>query len=299
MHGPVRLPLRGRVPEEPVEASRPTPPRRDQIRMFEYVRADIECVTKPEIGPIRKLGAILLNPGLHAVLLYRLSRWCHLHHLDPIAMLIGYLSFIVTGAQISRRAVIGNGLTIYHPQGTVIGAGTVLGERCILVHGNTIGQLYGGGDRPAIGDRLYAGAGARILGKITVGHDVRVGANAVVTRSLSDRAVVVADPPKVLTEGRRSAGQSAGFTASRKDILEKVLPLLAEVAGLPEAYDAANESASLLGHGIRLDSIEILSLVSAIEEKLGLTIDESELDRSDFLTVGTVIDFVAKRVSHG
>ena len=267
--------------------------------MFEYVKADIERVTKPESGPMRKLGATLLNPGLHAVLLYRLSRWCHLHHLDPLGILIGYLSFVVTGAQISRRAVIGKALTIYHPQGTVIGAGAVLGERCILVHGNTIGQLYGGGDRPTIGDRLYAGAGARILGNITVGHGVRVGANAVVTRSLPDRAVVVPNPPKVLTEGRPSAGPSAGVTASRKDILEKVLPLLAEVGGLPEPYDAANESASLLGHGVRLDSIAILRLVSAIEEKLGLTIDESELDRSDFRTIGTVIDFIEKRISHG
>lgn len=266
--------------------------------MFEYVKADVECVTGAVSGPIRKLGAILFTPGLHAVVLYRLSRWCHLHHLDPVAMLIGYLSFVLTGAQISRRAVIGKGLTIYHPQGTVIGADAVLGERCILVQGNTIGQLYGGGDRPTIGNRLYAGAGARILGKVTIGDDVRVGANAVVTRSLPDRARVVVDPPRVLTEGRPSSAQPAGVKATRKDLLEKVLPLLAEVAGLPETHDAATESASLLAHGIRLDSIEILGLVSAIEEKLGLTIDESELDRSDFLTVGTVIDFVEKRVSH-
>jgi serine O-acetyltransferase len=104
----------------------------------------------------------------------------------------------LTGAQLSPRAIIGKGLVIYHPHGMVIGANTVIGDFCTLMQTNVIGQHRGGGDRPKIGDHFYAGAGAKILGKITIGNHVRVGANAVVLQSLPDNVTAVGIPAKIV-----------------------------------------------------------------------------------------------------
>src|SRR5262245_44472961 len=150
---------------------------------FAHVRSDIRELTRNELGFFTKLGVILFNPGLHAVLLYRVARWLHLHHLRPFAVLASYLNSVLTGAQISARADVGKGLVIYHPHGIVIGATAIIGEYCTLVHGNVVGQLYGGGDRPMIGDHFVAGSGAKILGRIRIGNKVRVGPNTVVTQS--------------------------------------------------------------------------------------------------------------------
>ena len=173
--------------------------------MFEYVRADIRRLTDQEPSLVLKLAVVFFNLGLHAVLLYRLSRWLYLHHLGPLSVVITYFSSVFTGAQISRGAAIGKGLVIYHPQATVVGP-TVIGDYCTLMQSNVIGQLRGGGDRPIIGDHFYAGAGAKILGEIKIGHHVRVGANSVVIHSLPDGVTAIGVPAKITNRGKARAG---------------------------------------------------------------------------------------------
>jgi serine O-acetyltransferase len=166
-------------------------------RMFEKVRADIHRLTDQESSLVVKFGVLFFNLGLHAVLLYRLSRWLYLHHLGPLSVVVTYFNSVLTGAQLSRGAAIGKGLVLYHPQGTVIGP-TIIGDYCTLMQSNVIGQLRGGGDRPIIGDHFYAGAGAKILGRIKVGHHVRVGSNAVVIHSLPDGVTAIGVPAKIV-----------------------------------------------------------------------------------------------------
>jgi serine O-acetyltransferase len=165
--------------------------------MFENVRADIHRLTDQESSLVVKFGVLFFNLGLHAVLLYRLSRWLYLHHLGPLSVVVTYFNSVLTGAQLSRGAAIGKGLVLYHPQGTVIGP-TIIGNYCTLMQSNVIGQLRGGGDRPIIGDHFYAGAGAKILGRIKVGHRVRVGSNAVVIHSLPDGVTAIGVPAKIV-----------------------------------------------------------------------------------------------------
>jgi len=167
--------------------------------MFNRIRADIRRVADQERTVLSKVGAILFNLGFHAVLFYRLSHWLHTHHLGALAAVVSYWSAVFTGAQISARATIGKGLIIYHPNGHVIGATAVIGDYCTLTQGNMIGQRRGGGDRPTIGDYLYAGAGAKILGDIKIGNRVRVAANSVVFHSLPDDASVIGVPAKKIS----------------------------------------------------------------------------------------------------
>jgi serine O-acetyltransferase len=163
--------------------------------VFEYVAADVVELTMTEVTILRKLGTIAFHPGLHAVLLYRMARWFQLHRMWPIAIVIGYLSTFLTGAQISARADIGKGFVIYHPHGMVIGP-TIIGEYCTLSHNNLIGQLHGDGDRPIIGNYFFAATGAKIMGRIQIGDKVRVGPNTVVTDSLADGVIFAGNPAK-------------------------------------------------------------------------------------------------------
>ncbi len=272
--------------------------------MFEYIRADIRELTRHETGVLMKLGVILLHPGLHAVLLYRAARWLHLHHMRPLAVLISYFSSVLTGAQISPRAAVGKGLVIYHPHGIMIGATAVLGEYCTLVHGNVIGQLYGGGDRPVIGSHFYAATGAKMLGNTRIGDKVRVGPNAVVTDSLPDGVTVGGNPARIIRDrgspdpelAVRKAGQG-GSPDSHAVVLRRLVRVITNGAAVVIPNDAIGEDTVLLGEGMGLDSIELLRVISEVEEEFGLTLDESELKTSHLRTIGSLAAFIEERLS--
>lgn len=271
--------------------------------MWEFVRADIHRMTHKEKGILAKLGSILFHPGLHAVLLYRLSRWLYLHHMPLLAPPIGYISAGLTGAQISPRATIGKGLAIYHPYGVVIGATAVIGENCTLVQGNVIGQLYGGGDRPTIGNNFTAGAGAKILGRIRIGDNVKIGPNALVVRSLPNGVTVAAEPARIAlgpgaeTHARASRVGERASAVSPDGTLQRVKSVLATVVDISPGADSISEDTLLLDEGIGLNSIEVLSLISAIEEEFQLTIDEGEVSVSQLKTVGSLVTFIEERTS--
>ena len=167
--------------------------------MFEYITADFLELTRNELSILEKMGVMLFHPGFHAVLFYRVARWFHLHGIRPIAVLVSYISSILTGAQISARAAIGKGLVIYHPHGIVVGP-VVIGEYCTLAHENLIGQLHGGGDRPVIGNRFFAGTGAKIMGRIRIGDEVFVAPNTVVTHSVGSRLTVAGNPARIIRD---------------------------------------------------------------------------------------------------
>jgi serine O-acetyltransferase len=263
--------------------------------MFEYVCADVCRVTAQEVGLGSKLALFVFHPGLQAALAYRLARWLLLHRMRPLAVVISYVSSVVTGAQISPRAVIGKGIRIYHPQGVVIGAGAVIGEYCTLSHGNMIGT-FGEGERPVVGHRFSAATGAKVLGKITVGDNVRVGPNSVVITSVPDDVVMIGVPARVLLRRESDAAVGASVRGDfRGETVERLINLLrknVEAVPLPDIIEA---STGLLGEGIGLDSVEILKLICAIEDEFGLTIDESELAAARFKTVATLAAFIDER----
>jgi len=166
--------------------------------MFDCVRADLQRLACQQGRRRIFYPELFIHLGFQAVFLYRLSRWFHLHRVRPVATLISYISSVLTGAQISPRATIGRGFVMYHPQGTVVGATAVIGENCVLTHANMVGQRYGGGDRPTIGNNFYASTGAKVLGAIQIGDNVRVAANSVVLSSLPDNATAAGMPATVL-----------------------------------------------------------------------------------------------------
>ncbi|EIV95676.1 serine O-acetyltransferase [Frankia sp. QA3] len=172
---------------------------------------------KPRRVGLGKFMAVLNNPGLQAILVYRFGAFVSRRRaggagvperiLGVIAYrLLSRVSQIVTGIWISPEAQVGPGLFIAHFGGVIIGA-CEIGENCNIGHDVTIGKS-GTGERfgrPKIGDRVSVGTGARILGRVDIGNDALIGANAVVTKSIAARAVVVGVPGRVVS-GRGAFG---------------------------------------------------------------------------------------------
>jgi serine O-acetyltransferase len=177
-------------------------------RLFQEITLDLHRYTYRLRKPA--IGIILLFPGFQALAFYRLRRWLNTRSKHnkmlwwPIIaseLIIARLVEIVTGIYIDVDAQIGIGLFLPHFGGIVIGQNTIIGRNCIIYQGVTLGFAGRGGQDgfPAIGDRVLIAAGAKVIGPINVGNDVLVGANAVVTRSIPDRAVAVGIPARIVS----------------------------------------------------------------------------------------------------
>jgi len=260
--------------------------------VLDLLKADLERYTEGG-GFASQLSVALLNLGFQSVALFRVSRWLHEHGLAPLAAVVAYANSVYTGAQLSQRATIGRGFAIYHPRGVVVGGTAVLGEGCTLVHGNLIGQLYGGGDRPVIGNKFYAGSGSKVLGRITIGDDVTVGANGVVIQSLPSGVTVSGIPARIVYRRRPvPAPEPPAVPESHQARVVRVLQATVDPAATLDKIEA---STPLLGAGVGMDSIELLRLVCALEEEFGLTIDETEITIDHFRTVGDLTAFLERR----
>lgn len=176
------------------------PTLRRDIRRFTYLMKGG--------GFFARARLIFYTPGLWIAIAYRVCNRLSIRaenslFLKPFSACFNYLYFLLrllVGIDIPVDADIGPGLYIGHYGGIVLHPRTVLGENCNLSQGVTIGEGGRGENRgvPRIGNRVYIGPGAKVFGNITVGDDVAIGANAVVTRSLPDRAVAVGIPARVI-----------------------------------------------------------------------------------------------------
>jgi serine O-acetyltransferase len=153
--------------------------------------------------PLREWLPELLTVRAIATVLFRLSQ--SLGSRAPmLAYLVKQLNHIITGADLAWQASVGPGLKLYHPTGVVLGPDVVVGFDCAIQQGVTLGALRQRGrmadgriDSPEIGNGVSIGAGARILGPISVGDGVAVGANAVVLANVPDDHVAVGVPARV------------------------------------------------------------------------------------------------------
>lgn len=145
------------------------------------------------------LEIILNYPGVHAIFFYKISHYLYRKNLFLISRLISNIGRFFTGIEIHPGAQIAKGLFIDHGMGVVIGETAVIGENVTLFHGVTLGGT--GKDKgkrhPTLGKNVIVGAGAKILGPIEIGDNVKVGANAVILESIPDDKTVVGIPGKI------------------------------------------------------------------------------------------------------
>jgi len=172
--------------------------------MFKTFLQDIQSVFERDPAARSVLEVLLCYPGLHALWAHRINHWLWRHHLKLLARTISQLLRSLTGIEIHPGAKIGDRLFIDHGMGVVIGETAEIGHRVTLYQGVTLGgtSLSKGKRHPTLGDDVVVGAGAKILGPITIGANSRIGANAVVVKPVPPDTVVVGVPGQVVSRER-------------------------------------------------------------------------------------------------
>src|SRR6185503_12185472 len=166
------------------------------MRMFDHLREDVAVVFERDPAARTSWEVFTCYPGFHALVVHRLAHRLWGWELKWLARFLSHLSRWLTGIEIHPGATIGRRFFIDHGMGVVIGETAQIGDDCTLYHGVTLGGTsWNKGKRhPTLGNRVVVGAGAKILGPINIGEDTRVGANAVVVKSVPANAVVVGVP---------------------------------------------------------------------------------------------------------
>jgi serine O-acetyltransferase len=153
-----------------------------EVTMFDAVKADLRRLSPS--GSISISG--ILSQGFQAILVYRIFHWLHLKGLSgqPFRFVCERFIEITTGISIPACCRIGNGFRIHHFGGIIFHPSVEIGENCTLYQGVTIGDRGGDGKAAKIGSNVLIGAGAKVIGEITIGDNCVIGANAVVTKSM-------------------------------------------------------------------------------------------------------------------
>lgn len=187
--------------------------------MFNRLRQDIACVFERDPAARSTWEVLTCYPGFHALILHRFSHWLWGHRLRWLARLSSHVTRFLTGIEIHPGATIGRCVFIDHGMGVVIGETAEIHDGCTLYHGVTLGGTsWNKGKRhPTLQPGVVIGAGAKILGPITVGEGAKVGSNSVVVRDVPPGATAVGIPARVIMPGhelaRHEKAENLGFSA--------------------------------------------------------------------------------------
>lgn len=232
---------------EVMRRSRTVSPVRGLLQIWQTFKRDVEVVFERDPAARSVLEVVLCYPGLHAVWGYRIAHALWTRGFKLAGRLVSHWIRFLTGIEIHPGATIGPGFFIDHGMGVVIGETAEIGTDVTMYHGVTLGgtSLEKGKRHPTIGDRVVIGAGAKVLGAITIGHDTRIGANAVVVKSVPPNAVVVGVP------GQNIARSQPHRAVDAPDLNHTALPdplgaTLTALLRRVEALEAGQRTAALL-----------------------------------------------------
>jgi serine O-acetyltransferase len=170
---------------------------------WQHIREDIQAVFERDPAVRSKWEVVFAYPGFHAVLFHRLAHWLWTRKFTTFARIVSHISRFLTGIEIHPGARIGRRLFIDHGMGVVIGETAEVGDDVTLYQGVSLAgtSLEKGKRHPTLEDWVLVGAGAAVLGPITVGRHSRIGAGSVVVNPVPAHSTVVGIPGKVVKEG--------------------------------------------------------------------------------------------------
>ena len=168
--------------------------------MFKTLKSDIEIIKERDPAARGFIEILLCYPGFQAIIIHRLTHTLWKLKLPIIPRLISQLNRTLTGIEIHPGAKIGKKVFIDHGMGVVIGETAEIGNNCLLYQGVTLGGTgkSHGKRHPTLEENVVVGAGAKVLGSITVGTNTRIGAGSVVVRSVDCNSTVVGVPGRVV-----------------------------------------------------------------------------------------------------
>ena len=187
--------------------------------MFNKIKQDIAVVFNRDPAARTYWEVLTTYPGLHALIIHRLSHWLWKKRFYWLARFISHIARWMTGIEIHPGASIGERVFIDHGMGVVIGETAVIGNDCTLYHGVTLGGTsWNKGKRhPTLAEHVVVGAGAKILGPIMIGAGAKIGSNAVVVKDVPEGATAVGIPARIVDQEseqqRNEMAKKIGFTA--------------------------------------------------------------------------------------
>ncbi|HZV61111.1 MAG TPA: serine O-acetyltransferase [Methylophilaceae bacterium] len=187
--------------------------------MFRHLSDDIAVVFERDPAARTRWEIITTYPGVHALIAHRFSHWLWEHRLRWLARFSSHIARWLTGIEIHPGAQIGHRVFIDHGMGVVIGETAIINDDCTLYHGVTLGGTsWNKGKRhPTLERGVVIGAGAKVLGPITVGAEAKIGSNAVVVKDVPAGATAVGIPARILdqekSQQRDDMAKKIGFSA--------------------------------------------------------------------------------------
>ena len=160
------------------------------------IKRDLDAALQRDPAARGALEVVLAYPGFHARQIHRLAHWLHRRGITLLPRLISHAGRFLTGIEIHPAARIGRRLFIDHGMGVVIGETAEIGDDVLIYHGVTLGgtSLEHVKRHPTVGSRVVIGAGATLLGPITIGDECHIGAGAVVLTDAPPRSLLVGMP---------------------------------------------------------------------------------------------------------
>ncbi len=203
--------------------------------LLKTIQEDLRAIFDRDPAATSWLEVVLTYAGFHAMLAYRVSHWLKAHHVPFLPRFLSQLARWLTGIEIHPSAKIGRGFFIDHGMGVVIGETTEIGDFVTLFQGVTLGGTgkERGKRHPTVGNHVVIGAGAKILGGISIGDNVKIGANSVVLKNVAANSTVIGVPARVVkTQGERLPDVTMDHSNLPDPISDRLLSLEQELIEL-------------------------------------------------------------------
>ena len=187
--------------------------------MFRHLKEDIASVFHRDPAERNFVEVLTCYPGLHALLLHRMAHTLWNIKLKWLARFMSTITRWLTGIEIHPGAQIGNRFFIDHGMGVVIGETAIIGDDCTIYHGVTLGgtSWKQGKRHPTLEDKVVIGAGAKILGPLTIGSGAKIGSNAVVVKDIPKNATAVGIPARIVDDKAQKTSSFSPYAVGKDE----------------------------------------------------------------------------------
>ena len=241
--------------------------------MFRSLRSDLAIIRERDPAARNFWEIIFCYPGLQALTIHRISHKLWRYNVPFLPRVISHMTRFITGIEIHPGAKIGKGVFIDHGMGVVIGETSIIGNRCLLYQGVTLGGTgkEGGKRHPTLENNVVVGAGAKVLGDIRIGTNTRIGAGSVVVKNVDSNSTVVGIPGRVVHQSGTKINPlahsalpdtEASVLRNLMDRIDQLESQIIELQYLTSNFEVKNKKENILiGESQNLKDKEIIEFI--------------------------------------
>ncbi|GBE57780.1 serine acetyltransferase [bacterium BMS3Abin01] len=211
-------------------------------RTLESIKRDVSAIQERDPAAANMVEALTCYAGLHAVIMHRVAHHLYRQGLPVMPRIISQINRFFTGIEIHPAARIGEGFFIDHGAGVVVGETTEVGDNVTIYQGVTLGGTgkETGKRHPTLKDNVTIGAGAKVLGSVTVGQNAKIGAGTIVIQNVPDNSTVVGNPGRPVRErGRKVGAADVDWTHLPDPVADAMQSLVRRVVEMENEFKAA------------------------------------------------------------